>query len=202
MPSNQNILIIKNVVAKAEKQLAHVRQYARGTEIPTINELRYTLHHLLCHLAEDDEEEWKKSHRHARRALFDAYDAEAQFLSTKFMAFEEQHIDLVIGEVVPTISDWRAAVGAYAEFSRDTDRDHREDYYEKLEPHLAAIRPIISQLQQASDDLNKKRRETLDRRTREIKMLRWTIIVAVITAFAIRTISSVASRLTRKPPVS
>lgn len=184
MPSSTRIATIKNIVAKAEGQLAHVRQYARGTEIPTINELRYTLNHLLFYLDEDDEEEWKKSHRHARRALFDAHDAEAQFLTQKFLSFEEQHRDMVVGDVVPEVFTWRAVIGAYAEFSRVTDRDHREEYYERLKPHLEAIRPIISQLQQASDDLNKKRQENVDRTTREIRILRWTIIVAVVTVIA------------------
>jgi len=187
MPSNPKIKTIKDVVAKAEKQLAYVRQYAHGTEIPTINELRYTLYHLLCYLEADNEEEWEKSHRHARRALFDAYDAEAQFLSMKFVAFEEQHKDMVIGDIVPAISTWRMVIGSYTEFSRETDRDHREDYYENMKPHIAAIRPIISRLPQASDDLNKKRQENLDKRAREIKMLRWTIVVAVLTVFAVAT---------------
>lgn len=180
MPVDPKIAEIKAVVAKAETQLAFVRQYAHGTEIPTINELRYTLTHLLCYLQDNDNEDWQKCHRHARRALFDAHDAEAQFLSMKFVAFEDQHKDMVIGEVVPEIWAWRTVVGSYTEFSRETNRDSREQYYEKLEPHLAALRPIILKLTQASDDLNKKRQENIEKKIREISILRWTIIVGVV----------------------
>jgi ElaB/YqjD/DUF883 family membrane-anchored ribosome-binding protein len=181
VPVDQKITEIKTVVAEAEKQLAHVRQYASGTEIPTINELRYTLTHVLCYLHNNDDEEWQKGYRHARRALFDAYDAEAQFLSMKFVAFEEQHKDMVIREVVPEISNWRITVGNYTEFSRETDRNNREEYYKKLEPHLTALRPVIRQLTQASDDLNKKRQENIDKKIDSIKTFRWTVIGVIVT---------------------
>ena len=107
--SDKLIAQIKEVVDETERRINHVSSVAEGLNIPSTNELRYALNHLLKYLTGADKDTGLiKALRHSKRALYDCYEVEVLFFHTTFEKFEDDYRDEPLADIVPHIHDWRA----------------------------------------------------------------------------------------------
>jgi len=177
---NKQIAEIKEVVDETERRINHLNSIAEGLNIPSTNELRYTLNHLLKYLSGDDKNTGLiKALRHSKRALYDCYEVEVLFFHTTFATFEDDYRDEPLADIVPKIHEWRAHFEDIRKFIHNTERNDRDKYYEALKGKHDATHPIISELKSARQEINARRKKEQEKRDREIKALKWTAVGTV-----------------------
>lgn len=178
--SDKVIAQIKEVVDETERRINHVNSVAEGLNIPSTNELRYAFNHLLKYLTGADKEAGlAKALRHSKRALYDCYEVEVLFFHGTFEQFEDDYRDEPLADIIPSIHEWRAHFEDIRDFVQNTERNNRDQYYEALKSKHDATRPIIRALKSARQEINTRRKIEQEKRDREIKILKWTIVGAV-----------------------
>lgn len=182
---------IDQIVKQTERRINHLETTAIGLDIPSINELRYALNHLLRYL-NNDESGGKDVLKHARRALYDCYETESLFLLDVFQTFETDYSTFPIQRFIPDYMAWARQSDELQEFMQATPRDNRENYYQQLEALLEKLRPVKSSLRAARQEINKEilelqKKEIESRRTLQIAL--WsagaTVTAAIVAAIAL-----------------
>lgn len=142
-----------------EKRLSQLERNNPTINIPALNELRYALVHLLRYLksenSQSQEVEAENADKHARRAYYDCFEAEALYYFREFGQFEETFKEINILEYISDYIDWGGVFEELRVFMQSFPKDKREQYCEELEIILVRIRPIHSKLKTARIELFK-----------------------------------------------
>jgi hypothetical protein len=153
---------IKRRADQAENHVNHLKELTKsndfpdGLDIPSINELRYALNHVLRYLL-GEKNGASDALKHVHRAIFDCYETESLYLFTHFSDFESSNQDILMREVFPKYLDCARDFSALRDFIRTTPRESRHEYYRDLENHLNRVRPYIGELRAVKQEILKLR---------------------------------------------
>jgi hypothetical protein len=157
--------LIAEIKKKSERAESHVNHlldikkngnFPAGLDIPSINELRYALNHLLRYLL-GDPQGGTDALKHVHRAIFDCYETESLYLFGHFSDFEGNHEDILLMEVFPKYLDCARDFGALRDFIKTTSRESRHEYYAELEKMLQRVRPYINEFRVVRQEILKVR---------------------------------------------
>lgn len=152
---------LKEIVNSVEKRINTFESNGyieSGLEIPPVNELRYSLEHLLRYLT-GTEDSVNGAIKHSRRALYDSYEIELVHHFRAFQKFESANVDILLKDVCPHYFDWAEKFDEIRHFIKTTDKNNRDQYYETLEIMLKGIEKFPHQLRAAEQEAAKKRNE-------------------------------------------
>ena len=153
---------IKTKVEIAENHVNHLESMVdagsvpAGLDIPSINELRYALNHLLRYLT-GEAAGAVDALKHVHRAIYDCYETESLYQFHDFSAFEVANQDIQMRDVFPKYLDWAREFTELQNFIKDTPRDNRQNYYCELEVLLKKIRPFSSEVRGVRQEILKFR---------------------------------------------
>jgi len=163
--SKQNMVLFQKVAAAyaaAERRMKHV-EWLDGTDVPSINELRYVSYHLFkaCqhqNAPQKQHEELKRAERHCKRASFDAMELGIIAQLEKITDFKNDFKDVVITDILNDFPDLMAQAEKAKNFLKNAAGiEDRDDYYEASEPHLQQLTHITEKLDANRDELVKQR---------------------------------------------
>lgn len=159
------ILEIKEKAKIAEDYINHNFEgknnghISEGLNIPSVNELRYALNHLLRYLT-GEQDHGHRALKHARRAIYDCYETEGIYLFASYQQFETENQDiLLINGVFPNYLVWARKFLELKEFMTNTPKDCRDDYYENLEAKILDMRAFYYESRAARQEILKIRAE-------------------------------------------
>lgn len=153
---------IKKKSEQAENHVNHLKELTKssdfpdGLDIPSINELRYALNHVLRYLL-GEEHGATDALKHVHRAIFDCYETESLYLFTHFSDFESSNQDILMKDVFPKYLECARDFSALRDFIRTTPRESRHAYYGELEIHLGKVRPYIGEIRAVKQEILKLR---------------------------------------------
>ncbi len=184
--SASNIDLFKRVsksFAEAERRIKFV-DWLEGTDVPSINELRYVSYHLFnAFCAEEDDaqrEELLRAERHCKRASYDALELGVINQFEKINEFINDYKNFSVIDVIPDYLDKCFKVeDARLFLEKTTGGEYRDDYYLVCEEKLGVLTEISKGFSVARVELNKKR-------SQQISNSRWVkfgVIVAFIAPF-------------------
>lgn len=152
----------------AEEQMKLAEHETRQFPVPPANELRYAGRHLLDALTlesvRDRGDAIAKAKRHALRAKYDAAEIRILSLLDAIAQFKK---DYSTTEVGPVVKDWQEIIqkahDAQSRISEnrrdDTRKDQRDRDHHVFVECAAQLSGIVSRLDLARDELNKRLRE-------------------------------------------
>ena len=159
---------LSDLFAEAEAKVKEVEEIDGDIVVPSINELRYVGYHLIRALASEHpsiEPELNKAADHARRAIYDAAEAQVIFFLEKVKSFQERHRKAA--SVTDVVSDYLGLMQqveqAKKQISETRQRElpvSRSEYYQQCEPHIQALKKIVTQLDLAEPEIAKKERKS------------------------------------------
>ncbi|WP_333641582.1 hypothetical protein [Mesotoga prima] len=159
------ILEIKSKVKIAEDYINHNFEgitnsghVPEGIDIPSMNELRYALNHLLRYLS-GEKDHGHRALKHARRAIYDCYETEALYLFANYRQFESENQDIILIDIFKDYLLWARRFLELKEFISNTPKDNRDEYYENLEAMLFNMRPFYYESRIARQEILKMRAE-------------------------------------------
>lgn len=158
----QLITEIKTKSEVAENHINHLVEMTRsndfpdGLDIPSINELRYALNHVLRYLL-GDVNGASDALKHINRAIYDCYETEGLYLFSHFSEFETNNSDVLMKDVFPQYLQCAKEFSLLRDFIKDTPRDNRHEYYAELETKLVKIRPYIHEIRAVKQEILKVR---------------------------------------------
>jgi hypothetical protein len=109
--------------AKAEQCIKDIEHNSEGLDIPSINELRYFGWHLLKALTKNNLEELNKAKNHAKRAIFDACEAQIVSNLTAIEKFQDDYRIVNVSEVLRNYSDLMVSAETAKVFIQDRNGD-------------------------------------------------------------------------------
>lgn len=146
-------------IEAVEKRLPQLERNNPAVNVPALNELRYSLVHLMRYLRNDTDQskeiEAENAFKHAKRAYFDCSEAEALYYFKEFGNFEEQFKEISILDAVSDYIDWGACFEDLRNFMQSFSKEERERYCDGLEEKLVSIREIHNKLKVARLELLK-----------------------------------------------
>jgi hypothetical protein len=145
--------------AKAEQCIKDIEHNGEGLDIPSINELRYFGWHLLKALTQNNLEELTKAKNHAKRAIFDACEAQIVANLTAIEKFQNDYRVVNVSDVLKNYADLMVSAENAKVFIQDRDGNSREYYYEKCVNHVNTLKSINQTFKAARNDLNVKRED-------------------------------------------
>jgi hypothetical protein len=153
---------VKELFSLAESRLKLVEHLSGEVAIPCINQLRYAGFHLLEALSAADSilraEHIHEAEIHASRAAYDALDAGILYLLMLFDQFKQDYRFITIGDVVPGYLEMcEKAESARHANATIQNRNHVNMHLE-LEEHFGTMQELVSKLDPAREELNKKLR--------------------------------------------
>ena len=186
---NELINQLSERVEMVEKRLSQVERPYPVIHVPSLNELRYALVHLLRYLRDEtnQEKEAENAFKHVRRAHYDCYEAEALFYFKEITQFEETFKEIYILKHIPEYLEWSFSYNDLRDFMQSFSKEDRDKYCDELEQKLSNIRPIHSKLKTARlellkyvEKLTEENEKLLDDKLKaeeELKIARMTIDV-------------------------
>ena len=97
--------------------------------------------------------------RHTRRAMYDAYDANANFYLEQCKFFEYEYKHTVIPEINSNYLDEKLALEKIKKEIASENRQVKEVYIEKKKAQLQLLKDIYTKWDASRPELNKKRRK-------------------------------------------
>lgn len=155
---------IKKKADQAESRVNHLQEMSLnsdlpdGLDIPSINELRYALNHVLRYLL-GEQAGGTDALKHVHRALYDCYETESLFLFSVFSDFETTNADIQMKEVFPNYLACARDFSGLRNFIKNTQKENRQEYYAQLEEWLAKVRPYIDEIRAVKQEILKLRVE-------------------------------------------
>jgi hypothetical protein len=171
-----------SLFAEAEKCIKDIEHNGEGLDIPSINELRYFGWHLLKALTQNNLEELVKAKNHAKRAIFDACEAQIVANLTSIENFENDYRVINVSEVIKDYSELMVQAENAKNFIQDHDGESREDYYRNCVDHVEILKNINKKFKAARHDLNVKRNDKATTTLRYFVTIGTTLTVALIAA--------------------
>lgn len=144
-------------VELVEKRISQLERCYPVINVPSLNELRYALVHLLRYLrdAPDPLQNAQNAIKHAKRAHYDCFEAEALYFFKEFAQFEDTFKNICLIEHISDYLDWSAHFEHLRDFMQNTSREDRDQYCDDLELKLVNLRPIHTKLKAARVELLK-----------------------------------------------
>jgi hypothetical protein len=173
---------------QAESKVKELERLCGELSIPSINQLRYVGYHLTKALCHDDNpsiftEEIKKSKSHAKRAIYDTYEAGILYLLEKIEDFQFQaSTSSQTNHVLPNYSELCAKAQASSDFLQKVRLEHkqREKYYLQCEPHIDILKNIYTQFKVSAPLIVQKELEALNKDKKETRKFLITITISSI----------------------
>lgn len=181
---------VANLFEKAEQCIKDIEHDGEGLDIPSINELRYFAWHLLKALTSNNLDELNKAKNHAKRAIYDACEAQIVANLTAIAQFKNDYRLINVTEVIKNFTDLMIAAENARIFIKDRNGESREDYYEKCQEHVVILENINTVLAAARNDLNVK---IADKRTQSFRYF-LTISVTIFLAILAATVTVLTKR--------
>lgn len=153
---------IKRKSEQAESHVNHLKEITRssdfpdGLDIPSINELRYALNHVLRYVL-GEQHGATDALKHVHRAIFDCYETESLYLFSYFSDFEGGNQDILMRDVFPKYLDCAKEFAELRDFIKNTPRESRHEYYAELEVMLAKVRPYVGEIRVVKQEILKFR---------------------------------------------
>jgi len=162
---------------QAEKAIKEVERVHENLPVPAINELRYAAYHIKNFIKSPEIiDEIAKAEAHCQRAIYDAYEAGILFYHSAFHKFKDDYRNVVITDVIPEYIDYKEIFEASLEYIQGVDKENKEQVYKKCAEYHAQLRQIISKLDVAREELNKKIEQSRK------KFMYWSLSVLVSLA--------------------
>lgn len=152
-----------NMYCQAEKALKFTEIHTlQGITIAAVNQLRYAGQHLARILLLSDKEkilhEIETGKNHAKRAIYEAYDAAILFYLKQFKQFNEEFKAIPITPSYPRYTEDKARLHTLMSDIAAEDRENGEEYIEQKKQQLIIVREIVNQCDSAREELNKQKR--------------------------------------------
>ncbi|MHB9117845.1 MAG: hypothetical protein ACYC2R_06195 [Burkholderiales bacterium] len=162
------IQYVRNLFKKAEKKIKEVELYSSEANIPAINELRYVAYHLLAYLESKDDDDIKKAENHCKRSIYDACEATIVVLLEEIRQFKEDYRRVAVTPVIKEYTQHLKRAKDANQFiqANTSEHDSREDFYEKSDEHVAALKEIVDLFSSSREELNKQLSEKRENLTR------------------------------------
>lgn len=159
---------LSDLFTEAEAKVKEVEEIDGDIVVPSINELRYVGYHLMRALAAEHpviEQELNKAADHARRAIYDAAEAQVIFFLEKVKSFQERHrkaasVTDVVSDYLALMRQVEQAKKRISETRQENLPVNRAEYYQQCEPHILALKDIVVQLELAEPEIAKKERKS------------------------------------------
>lgn len=180
-----------SLFSEAENKVKEAEEIDGAISVPSINELRYVGYHLTRALANEDpvevEQELIKAANHARRAIYDASEAQIIFLLEKVKDFQIRHrqsasVTEVISDYITLMECAEAAKGQIATVRNKNIPVDRPEYYQLCQPHIDSLKKIVLRLELSEPEIYKKERKSARNYIITIAALVSTILGVVIVA--------------------
>lgn len=161
----ENTQVFKDMAeafSEAERRLKLV-EWMDGTDVPSINELRYVSYHMLKASEIQGNtaaqyEELKRAERHCKRASFDALELGIINALENVDAFRNEFHDFPVSDVFSEYLDILHTVESIRSFlANASGGEHRDEYYIDVEQKLTDLTSILTKLNCAREEINKKR---------------------------------------------
>lgn len=155
--------------AEAEAKVKEAEEIDGDIIIPSINELRYIGYHVLRSIAHIDEKSFEselaKAANHARRAIYDAAEAQVIFYLEKVQSFQIRHkhsasLTDVMGNYIELMHEVKSAQEEISLIRQKKLPVERAEYYQKCHPHIQKLKNIVSQLDVAELEIAKKEKHS------------------------------------------
>lgn len=171
----------------AESKLKKAEHQCGALSIPSLNELRYTAHHLLnalnANTPAQEEYEFQEAESHCKRAIFDAVEIRLMDHLRRIEEFEKdyQHI-----EILPIISNYlelRAKYLAVKTTLKNVEHTCREEYLTQCETHLIDLEAFNAAIDSARPELQKavsRERQKAQKTVRDLTIAIAGIIIAIV----------------------
>jgi hypothetical protein len=182
------IVAIDTAVSAAEARINHLGDRDPKIDVAALNELRYSLRHLLSYLGGANVEEAKNSIKHAKRALYDCYQAEGLSYIFQIQQLEDQFRQINLIEAIPEYLNAISAIEDLQESFEKTPNEGRDKYCEEIESKLVIVRPFARKLRRAGNEIAKsidqrnvelaKTQADVDAKNRENDLLKQQLEVA------------------------
>jgi lipopolysaccharide export LptBFGC system permease protein LptF len=187
-PSDDEILHLWELYHEAEDYISEISSIWNGLDATAVNQLRYSGRHLLNALTKktsvSEQEEYRRSVNHAKRAIFDALDSGIIYFLQKVELFKTDYRKIEI--TTPAYQEIIASARR-AKLLLDEARgnfDNRQEYYEDARQHFQTLKKVCETLEDSRPEQNKRLRAY----NRNILMawatLAFTTVAAVFTALA------------------
>lgn len=146
---------------KAESVLKEYELQANeGIIIPAINELRYSGQHIVRVFNSTDIDEALQSieeaSRHARRSIYDTFDALLIFYIEKCKMFKDDYKNVAITSVNNNYLAESKELKAIIEQIAAEDRTHKENYFKIKEEQVKKVKQIYENWENSREELNKE----------------------------------------------
>jgi len=159
---------LSDLFAEAEAKVKEAEEIDGDIVVPSINELRYVGYHLIRALASEHpsiDQELNKAADHARRAIYDAAEAQVIFFLEKVKDFQERHrksasVTDVISDYVALMQQVEQAKKKISETRQKELPINRAEYYQQCEPHIQILRDIVARLELAEPEIAKKEQKS------------------------------------------
>lgn len=177
---------VADAFAMAERRMKIV-EWIDGTDVPSINELRYVGYHLFraCQCPGDSHkqhEELKRAERHCKRACFDAMELGIIAQLEKISAFKRDYKRVVVTDVINDYLDLMAQAQVTRDFLASSDGvEGRDEHYLECETHLDKLIEINRRLEGGRDELN-KHSNSLARAERRASISSMAAVAAAVVA--------------------
>lgn len=147
--------------AEAERRIKLI-EWLDGTDIPSINELRYVGYHILKACQKDDavqqREELKRADRHCKRASFDALELGLISSFETVKAFQERHATYPVSDVLSDYHDMMTdVVKAQSFLAQNSGGEYRDEYYDTCEGWVSRLVDIAAKLTATDEEISKKK---------------------------------------------
>jgi len=160
-----------------------------GIAIAAANELRYAGQHIARIFALSNKgeilNEIELGQRHAKRAIYDAYDAAIMFYFKQFKQFMEEYQAIPIVPSYPGYMDDKGRMRALQNDIAEENREIREDYAERKQGQLAVAKEIASKCDDAREELNKQKISARTAAKRHLVLVIIGIVAMLIAAIGL-----------------
>jgi hypothetical protein len=176
---------IKEYVAlfdEAEQGLKQSEMFSEiGVITPAINELRYTAKHIATALCKQDANVSNKcldeAIIHAKRAIYDVYDAQIMFFVQMYHGFQNDYKDIPITEEIQNYNALNQEIKSIINSIGKENRENKEIYVDEKRKQLDRIKDIYENCVSARDELNKRVRSV----SKSTAWNRFFVLLAIIS---------------------
>lgn len=189
----QQLQEIIDLFDEAELKIKEIERLCGELTIPSLNQLRYVGYHLTKAIIHDDnqvvfDEELKCSKNHAKRAIYDTYEAGILYLLEKIEDFQLKTADSSQTiNALPNYTELCVKAQAASDFLQKVrlEKKEREEYYDKCEPHISALKNVYHQFKISVPIIKKLELESLNS---EKKNTRRFLVTVFLSLFGISII--------------
>ena len=184
----QELLEIVSLFDIAESKIKEIERLCGELSIPSLNQLRYVGYHLTKAIAHDNEphifsEEIKCSKNHAKRAIYDTYEAGILYLLVEIKDFQlSSSNSSQLINALPNYMELCAKAQEASNFLQKVrleERD-REKYYDQCEPHIEALKNIHYQFKTSAPIIRNLEVEAIEKSKKETRRFLTTISLSLL----------------------